>query len=671
MEAGESHLEAAGAEVEATQLEQVLGLLPFAVWLTEPSGRVVVMNRAARRLTDTPLEAPPQRPCDAVVAYWPSGAPLAEGDWPFRRALASGHTVAGVVFRIRCGASGQLRTVVASAKLVRDPRTRAITGVVEVMLDITLLEEAETRFERIVASVSDAIISADDQLRIISFNPGAEQIFGYREAEVAGMPLDVLLASALRRAHRKQLERLLTVEGNGHASHAGAEPHRQLFWGRRKNGEEFVAEAAVSRLPGPDTSLLSLTLRDVTARRKAEEAQAFLADASAQLSASLDVEELALTVGQLCARNLADFAAVELFDEDAHTRRLKAVAASPGDDPIAEALEQLGDRAPLPVARRAVQLGRPVVERELPDDNLASDPDQLKILRLMAPQAILAAPMVARGRPIGVLLLFSTRGTVLFGEREVALVTELCARVSLALEHARAYSRAREESRAREQLLGVVAHDLRTPLNAINIAAGLLLRQLDEEDDGAIGAVRRIQSAVKRMNRLIEDLLNLSRLESGTLQLDLRALMPRSLLEDAVELVRPQAALHVLEISEVEPLPEVRADRDRALQVLCNLMINAVKFTPPGGRISVSAIATATHVEFRVTDQGQGITSENQREIFNWYWQGASGDRRGLGLGLGIARSIVEAHGGRIWVQSRVGEGSTFVFTLPRLEVAH
>lgn len=252
MDAVEAQLEdAAGPDLERSQLEQVLGLLPFGVWFTEPTGRVVVMNRAARRLCDLPLDAPPVRPCEALRAFWPTGAPLADEDWPLRRALSSGHTVSGVVFRVQCG-EGALRTVVASAKLVRDPQTREVTGVVEVLIDITLLEEAETRFERIVACVSDGIISADEHLKIISFNPGAEAIFGYREQEVAGMPLDVLLARSLRKTHRTQLEKLLT------ATPIGVDLHRQLLWGRRKSGEEFVAEAAVARLPGPDAGMLTL-----------------------------------------------------------------------------------------------------------------------------------------------------------------------------------------------------------------------------------------------------------------------------------------------------------------------------------------------------------------------------------------------------------------------------
>jgi signal transduction histidine kinase len=176
-----------------------------------------------------------------------------------------------------------------------------------------------------------------------------------------------------------------------------------------------------------------------------------------------------------------------------------------------------------------------------------------------------------------------------------------------------------------------------------------------------------VRRAADRMNRMIQDLLDVKRMESGRLTIDSRPEQPDVLINDTVDMLRPLAAGSIIrmETNIEDNLPPVIADAARIQQVLSNLVGNAVKFTPRAGTISVCAERGDGEVRFSVIDTGPGIPAEQLPHIFGRFWQAKTSDRRGIGLGLAIAKGIVEAHNGRIWVESSVGLGSTFYFTLP------
>jgi signal transduction histidine kinase len=225
--------------------------------------------------------------------------------------------------------------------------------------------------------------------------------------------------------------------------------------------------------------------------------------------------------------------------------------------------------------------------------------------------------------------------------------------------------RAQAAAQAREDVLGVVAHDLRNPLNVMSMTTQLLL-DIEPAREKQLKVLGAMQRAVKQMNRLINDLLEVVRLESGRLGLDLRDAPACEILKQTKELCGYAAAESgvVLGIQGADDGLAVRADVERVLQVLGNLVGNALKFAGRGGRVTMSAVRSGPQAVFSVADTGPGIAPEEIERLFDRFWQ-ARTDRRGVGLGLTIARGIVEAHGGRIWVESRLGEGATFSFTLP------
>ena len=219
---------------------------------------------------------------------------------------------------------------------------------------------------------------------------------------------------------------------------------------------------------------------------------------------------------------------------------------------------------------------------------------------------------------------------------------------------------------AREEILRIVAHDLRSPLNTISMAANLLLDIPASESD-RVKRLKIIKRTGEQMERLIQDLLSVTAIEAGRLSIAPRKLRVEDLFRDASEMLEGIAREKSITVTVDRPadLPPVRGDEARVLQVFSNLVGNAVKFTPPGGVITLSADRADDRIQCAVADTGPGIPPEDLPRIFGKFWQSKRGDHRGVGLGLAIARGIVEAHGGTIGVRSEVGRGSVFSFSLP------
>jgi signal transduction histidine kinase len=247
-------------------------------------------------------------------------------------------------------------------------------------------------------------------------------------------------------------------------------------------------------------------------------------------------------------------------------------------------------------------------------------------------------------------------------QRDAELIAE---RDALALERARL----EDAVRFREDVVAIVSHDLRSPLTAI----ALTVRQLSRLSVDAALVQRRdellstIQRAGDRMTRLIADLLDVATIEAGTLEVESSVVSVSSLLAEALDGVRPMAEQKSIELAVRAETPDlyVHADRDRMLQVLANLLGNAVKFTPEGGRVHAEAELRGDAVRFCVRDSGPGIPRDQLPHVFDRFYQGTAGKRRGTGLGLAIAKGIIEAHGRSIHVESDEGRGATFIFTLP------
>ena len=288
-------------------------------------------------------------------------------------------------------------------------------------------------------------------------------------------------------------------------------------------------------------------------------------------------------------------------------------------------------------------------------------------------QTYLAMPLVHTGETIGAITLHF-REAAAVGAADRTFTSLLAQVTATALARARSYDAEQEKRRmaelvaqAREEVLGVVAHDLRNPLSLIVTTTDLLEEDLEPERRQQILEIAK--RAGRQMNRLIGDLLDTVQMQSRKLSLDVEDLSVAVVLRQADETFQPRAERRQILLTVILPEDDVfvRADPLRVQQVLGNLIGNALKFTPDDGYVTVRADAGENEVTFYVTDSGPGIPPEQVPHLFEQFWQ-ARHDKRGVGLGLTIAKGIVDAHGGRIWCSSTVGSGSTFSFTLPRVK---
>jgi PAS domain S-box-containing protein len=251
-----------------------------------------------------------------------------------------------------------------------------------------------------------------------------------------------------------------------------------------------------------------------------------------------------------------------------------------------------------------------------------------------------------------------------------AVMRDVTERRAAELERARLYAEAQQAIRARDDVLSIVSHDLRNPLSVIGMCASAIEDTLRAPNADVSEMVSTIRSSADWMNRLIEDLLDVTRVEAGRLQLDRKPEDLVRVIAEAVTLFEPALTEKSIALREEIPddLPPASVDAARIVQVLQNLVSNAVKFTSPGGEIAIRAAAENGEALIAVRDTGAGIPAEHLPRLFDRFWQATGSRRGGAGLGLAIAKGIIEAHGGRIWVESEVGRGSTFTFALPVLD---
>ena len=529
------------------------------------------------------------------------------------------------------------------------------------------LRASEAKFAGILEIAADAIISVDEQHRILHFNRGAELAFGYSAADLLGEPLARLLPSRYEHSHGAH------VRGFGESPESSRQMgERREIFGRRRDGTEFPAEASISKLATANGArVYTVLLRDVTERRRRDDDQRRLAFAVATLGETLEVDVTERSIAQLPLPWLGDGAVLDVLTG---TQKLRRVAALTGIASLDAALAAVAAHAiDLDSPSRVVDVlrrGRTDLVPEVDDEWLeahTADADELLRMRALGMRSVLLLPLVAREHVLGVLKIFRVQGRPAFTDADRVIAEELALRAAFALDNARLYATARQATLARDHALGVVSHDLRNPISAIGMSARALLASIPPDDQERRDLVSNIMESQDLTQRMIRDLLDVASIEVGRLRVERRPEPLAPILERAVALFEREAADRsvTVALSVDGDLPAVSGDAGRLVQVLSNLIANALRFTDRLGCVTVSARRDGDEVEVSVADTGSGIPTANLPVIFERYWTvRGNAPKGGTGLGLAIARSIVEAHGGRIWAESEVGMGSTFKFTV-------
>jgi len=295
----------------------------------------------------------------------------------------------------------------------------------------------------------------------------------------------------------------------------------------------------------------------------------------------------------------------------------------------------------------------------------------------MGTKSIIGAPMMWEGEGVGAI--FVTRNyRAAFSEKEIALLKTFADQAVIAIQNARLFREIEDKSRQLEtanrhksEFLANMSHELRTPLNAIIGFSEVLLERLfgelnAKQDD----YLKDIHSSGRHLLQLINDILDLSKIEAGRMELEPSTFDLPIAIANAMTLIRERAQKHGIALSQDvgAGLGEVVADERKVKQILLNLLSNAVKFTPDGGRIEVKAHGDGNNVTVAVHDTGIGIAAEDRDAVFEEFRQvgrNYTNKQEGTGLGLALTRKFVELHGGRIWLESEPGKGSTFTFILP------
>lgn len=440
-------------------------------------------------------------------------------------------------------------------------------------------------------------------------------------------------------------------------------------------GQSFSVAAPKERILDLLVSNYEDLVRTTQTIREAEAQARFLAEASELLSSSLDHAVILRNLAQLAVPSIADICAVDELDDEGCCNRV-AIAVAVGDtadEQLTAALRNYRPPADRPsLLSRALTSMRPELVPDisvLDRDPALDDAAHVSMLRALGVRSILVVPLVARGRALGALTLATAGSGRVYTHDDRMLATDLARRGALAVDNSRLYNDAQQATRARDDILAVVSHDLRNPIHTIQLSASFLLEALAESPGAELPLVPQlnvIRRAALRGNTLIQDLLDVTRIETGRLPIEPFGISAPALLTEIVTEMLPLVGEKEIVLESIwhGPTALVCADRQRIGQVFSNLVGNAIKFTPHGGRIVLGGELKAVMVEFSVTDSGSGVPVAHIPHLFDRFWQAKSTARQGAGLGLSIVKGIVEAHGGSVAVTSVVGEGSTFRFTL-------
>ncbi|MDP9150197.1 MAG: ATP-binding protein [Myxococcota bacterium] len=517
----------------------------------------------------------------------------------------------------------------------------------------TLLD-SDIRFRAIYDNALDAMVIADDEGRIIDANVAATVLFGRERSDILSLRVFDLLpepdpadgpCAQLKNAPSQRGERRIVLP-DGRVIHV-----------------EFSARSAF--LPGRHLSVL----RDIDERRHTEEVLRFLAEASAVLARSLDYRTTLESLAQVVVPTWAEWSAVDMVVGDGSLRR---AAAAHVDHSKVDAAKELGnlwtgrpDEASS--ARHAVHSLRPVLAAEVSEECLAglvADPAALRLARSLGMRSWMHLPLIVREECIGVLTLVAGDSGRRFGPADVSVAEDLARRAASAIENAQLFTKSRDALEARDEFLQIASHELNTPLTSLKLQVAMLQRAgLEGKQRDHVQAAAR---QVDRIGNLVEGLLDVTRVVAGQLLLTRAPVELGRLLRDVVALIADDARTSGVDLRvRTDKVVVGSFDGARLAQAIANCIVNAIKYGA-GKPVEISLDSADGMATITVRDRGIGIDPTMHARIFDRFVRASSAQNYGgFGLGLWIARQIVEASGGTISVASVVGEGATFRIDLP------
>ena len=562
-------------------------------------------------------------------------------------------------------------------------RDGRVVGISKISRDISernrnesLKEEslaAVRRLAAIVESSDDGIIGMSMDGTITAWNRGAERMYGYAAAEVLGQSIRLVIPEDRREEASEVLERIKLGERVEHFETLRC----------RKDGTRFPVSLMVSPIlyDGGTVIGASKIARDISEQKRASQRAAFLAEVGAVLGGSLEYLTTLKTVADLAVPSIADWCAVDILTDERKLERLAVAHVDPAKIDLARTIRSRYEDPNSPYsAPSVVRTGTPAMLREVSDDMIAAsakgDQERIALVRSLGLRSYMIVPLTTRGRTLGALTLATAESGRLYTEDDFRFAQDVAFRAALAVDNARAYNDAQVANRLKDEFLATLSHELRTPLNAILGYSRMLQSGMLTPDKHA-HALHTVERNATSLTQIVEDVLDVSRIISGKIRLNIQSVDLPAVVSDAIATVMPAAdakQIRVQTILDPRAAP-ISGDPDRMQQIVWNLVSNAVKFTPKHGTVQVRLERVNSHVEIVVSDTGAGIPPDFLPHIFERFRQADSGTTRehgGIGLGLAIVRHLVELHGGTIHAVSGGHEkGSTFRVRLPIMIVHH
>ena len=532
----------------------------------------------------------------------------------------------------------------------------------------------QSLFAAIVSSSDDAIISKDLNSIVTSWNHAAEEMFGYTAKEMIGRSIRTIIP------HDRQHEEdavLASIRQGLSVDHyetvrlhkSGALVHISLSVSPIRNAEGTVIGA--SKIARD----ISMRLRAQAITDRARRQGIFLARLTTSFSGTLNYTDRLTELATLSVPELADWCVVDAVTTNGQIERVTINHIDPNKVALAGQIhERHADPLALASAVEVIRTGKPAIVPMITDEMLvaaaAGDDELLRLVRSLGLVSYACLPLMVHGSALGALTFATAESGRQYDDDAIRFLEDVASRAALALDNARSYEQLQAANRMKDEFLATLSHELRTPLNAIlgyarMLRAGMLK---DEKQDNALDTLERNATS---LTQIVEDVLDVARIASGKIRLNVQSLDLPVVMHDALATVMPGAEAKGVRIqSIVEPdIGLVSGDSDRLQQVMWNLLSNAVKFTPRGGHVQVRLQRANSHIEISVSDSGVGIREDFLPHLFERFRQADSTTTRahgGLGLGLAIARQIVELHGGTIHAFSGgEGKGATLRVELP------
>jgi PAS domain S-box-containing protein len=502
---------------------------------------------------------------------------------------------------------------------------------------------------------------------VLFLNDRLEALFGYAPGELRRLPIAEMrsrIAGSHSATRKAELEQALRERGSltFDALH------------HKKDGQAIWVRTAATMFTDPSLgALVVCQYEDIHATKAAEHQQALLARLSSALEESVDLTARMRAAAEVLAGAAADWVCIDLVAEDGAIHRSATAGRDPEHQELLARLQQLGSpQLRTGGIRECLKLGKPILMAHVDLPQLGYAPETQQLMLDMAVRSYMVLPMIAHCRPFGAVTL--AQSTAHYCQEDLERCQVVVDRIALSVDNARRYEEATRAIQAREDVVAIVSHDLGNPLSALKFSLPVLRRAMESDDQSAAEfdemrhMLDSMSDAVDRALALSADLLDFGKMQAGRFAIEASEQDPCAFVDEVIRALETRVATAgvALEVKVATDVRTVAADRKRCVQVLVNLLSNGLKFTPRQGKIRIEiGNSPDSTVLFVVRDTGPGIAADALPHLFERYWQPQSTNKQGTGLGLSIAKNIVEAHGGRIWVESQLGRGSAFCFTLP------